>query len=283
MDLYVQQSVDAALSAALSTLLMDGVPAAANIAQSRANFAQAAQRIRADGNIQNEIDKGKLWKSDSMAHRQALKVEEQLKKGTAAVKNHDLGRLAFLNGQEFTNLMGAIGESGDKAAISEARAILFQSQNNSTDKITVGQMGVLQSLLYTATPTEEGKRRIAEVIRDFNVRIGNMGPDGQPLASFADFQKSYRQSVNANATQEDFVREYRRYLMSGATISVDGERMNIDAFWKRTQAENPDVTREQAASIFENLLQQQREDGLDAGERIRQARQRGEALQRESL
>ena len=59
--------------------------------------------------------------------------------------------------------------------------------------------------------------------------------------------------------------------------------MNIDAFWERTQAENPNVTREQAATIFENLLQQQNEDGLDAGERVRQARQRGESLQRESL
>ena len=275
-ELYVDQSVEAALSVAFSMILMDGAPAISN----HISYVDAGRNLRqAAGQdaVQNEIEKGLLFSSDNPAHTLAEQLQStQAAGGSQAVTNRDLGRLSFLNGQAVSELLGGIEDGDNEALKYTARAVLEQARDNPSDRVSVTQIRMLRELHEGArdgqarTDTERSEREnlFNEFRQDFFSQIERIDLDaaGNPLVSYAEAVNEIRARM-PDATDEQIRQFYGQYRDATRTVLFGGHRLTRAQFRSLMQEATPeklsgvDLDRLFNMAILDTL------DGSDAFER----------------
>ena len=275
-ELYVNQSVEAALSVAFSMILMDGAPAISNhisYVDTGRNLRQAAGQDA----VKNEIEKGLLFAADSPAHTLAERLQSaQAAGGVQAVTNHDLGRLSFLNGQAVSELMSGIEDGDNEVLKYAARAILSHVQDNPSDRVSVSQIQMLRELHegakdgQTRTDAERSEREnlFNEFRQDFFRQIERIDLDaaGNPLVSYAEAVNEIRARM-PDATDEQIRQFYGQYRDATRTVLFGGHRLTRAQFLSLMQEATPeklsgvDLDRLFNMAILDTL------DGSDAFER----------------
>ena len=296
-ELYVDQSVEAALSVAFSMILMDGAPAISN----HISYVDAGRNLRqAAGQdaVQNEIEKGLLFSSDNPAHTLAEQLQSaQAAGGSQAVTNRDLGRLSFLNGQAVSELLGGIEDGDNEALKYTARAVLEQARDNPSDRVSVTQIRMLRELHEGArdgqarTDTERSEREnlFNEFRQDFFSQIERIDLDaaGNPLVSYAEAVNEIRARM-PDATDEQIRQFYGQYRDATRTVLFGGHRLTRAQFRSLMQEATPeklsgvDLDRLFNMAILDTL------DGSDAFERYlpgvtEGARQQSDSSRRENF
>ncbi|MBQ9348089.1 MAG: hypothetical protein IJT94_12265 [Oscillibacter sp.] len=280
LDLFVVQSVEAAASAAVSVLLMDGIPITVDTLSDRYAFGTAGRDIRRTGGpeaVQREIQKGMLFPEDSPAHQQAERAARIVAKGS--LSNQELGRLSFLNGNAVAGLFAEIEGNGSQYAQTRLQEVYREIADYPMDKVTVETIRELLDLSNGAAPSYEDYQRRSPLAQDAQItgledlvqRMNalDLDSEGRPLVGYAQAARELKERF-PDASPADIQDMYRQYRNDTRTILFDGNRLTRSQFGELLRTANPDLIEAQVDAYFHEAVLDTL-DGSDAFRRFTDA------------
>lgn len=141
-----------------------------------------------------------------------------------------------------------------------AHDVSVQAQKDAVEQNAVAKQ--MRATEYTTAP--ETQDRIDKASKDLAAQVSNIdiGPDGNPLASLAQFTEAYRSRVNPAATDTEIRDQYKAYRNDSRTVNFGGHRLTRSQFTKLFQSNGKNVSEEALEAMFNRAIL----DTLDGGD-----------------
>lgn len=155
--LFVEQSVDAFLSAVFSSMLLTGVPAASGNISKHMSVAKAGNSLKYNGRTNAEILKAEMFPGTE-ASKLAAELRERVEKNPESVSGYKLGKMSLLTNSEILKTLGEMAESPN-ADVRNFAHDLINSDELQSKSLTVAGLERIFEVRRRALNAQEPTRR----------------------------------------------------------------------------------------------------------------------------
>lgn len=178
---------------------------------------------------------------------------------------------AKLTPELLRNLARSAHTVAQEAAVQQAQAVAQrQAEQDAVNKVKAdfqAMQAEQEQSRANYQPDEATQTRIAEAQASLANQVSNIdiGPDGKPLATLADFAKAYRATLNPDATDGEIKQQYKSFRDGGRTVLFGGHRLTRAQFGQLFRENGKNLTDEQLDALFNGAIMDtlNGEDGFD--------------------